>query len=279
MNAACCRLTGIDAHLLVGKPVSALLSIPLFSLEDGDVEEEAIDDAITDADIATIKPSVPTFSTIEATVKSGQELTTANEKGETLMTIDQLILTSGCDGHLHLVNVKTKLISPSVDSVEYHEMLCRLSIAPIVVSKDIVSGNAAIDNHEHSKRARYQYNQAGTPDISQLQQQGLKFPSITHFVIQFKMYDNEHYDDSMESLSSSNSVDGQLTSTHTNISSKSAHQPEEIKIGATTGNNNNNNNVDRNNVDDNASNLEGADMDGSISVQTSSDREAIVAVG
>jgi hypothetical protein len=279
MNAACCRLTGIDAHLLVGKPISALLSIPSFSFEDGDFDQEAVVDAITDKvpSAATMKPAVRTTSTIEATVNSSLEITADNEKGDMQMTIDRLIMTSGCDGHLHLVNVKTRLLPPSVDTEEQHKMLCRLSIAPIVVSKDIVGSGNTTENHDQTKRARYQYNQAGSPDMSQLPQPELKFPLITHFVIQFEMYDNEHYGDSMESLSSPNSVDGQIADAQASNNAPSnaaAHQLDETKIGLTG----TNSNVDSNNIDHNTSNVEGTDMDGSVSVQ-SSDREPIVAIG
>ena len=278
MNAACCRLTGIDAHFLVGKPLSALLSIPSFTFEDVDVEEQAIDNANTDT-----KPSTTTMNTSEVVTSAinAKAMTTAIEQGEMHMTIDKLITTCGCDGQLHLVNVRTKLLPPSVDSEEQHQILCRLSMAPIVVSKDTVGnpgGGGTTDNHDPSKRARYQYNQTGTQDTSPIHQE-LKFPLITHFVIQFEMYDNDQYGDSMESLSSSNSGDEQpvagSTPSDKNLPQHNATAPEESKTGPTG--NTNTNHVEHN-VEHDASNVEGTDLDGSLSVQ-SSDREPIVAIG
>lgn len=260
MNAASCRLTGIDAHLVVGKPVSAFLSIPSFTVEDGDI----VDGVRIDTTSST------------AVVEAVSDNTGVLESDENQMTIDRLIMTYGCDGDMHLVNVRTKSLHPSVDSDEHNKMLCRLAIAPIVVSKDVVEGGTTC-NRDHSKRARYQDNQVGSQDMSHLQQQELKFPLITHFVIQFEMYDNEQYGDSMESMSSSNSVDEQVigssSKNHEDVNDP-AHvaQPGEAKTGQPGANN-----VDGN-FDHDQSNLEGTDIDGSISVQ-SSDREPIVAIG
>ena len=186
--------------------------------------------------------------------------------------------------NFHLVNVKTKLTPLIAESEEQHEMLCRLSIAPIVVSKDIVGGGSTTDHHDQAKRARHQYNMANNQDMMQVQHQELKFPLITHFVMQLEMYDNEQDGDSMESLSSSDSVDGRQlvdTKSNTNVSSQVAtvaHPPDETKSGPSGSSNNNNQLGDHSVMDQEASNVEGTDMDGSISVQ-SSDREPIVAIG
>ncbi len=262
MNAACCRLTGIDAHLLVGKPISVFLSIPSFSVEDCDIVEDIVNKEST----STIQPAVDAISGIDSVPAVNQSMSTTLEMGESHMTVDRLIMTCGCDGVAHLVNVQTKLVSPSVDCEE-NKIVCRLSIVPIVVSKDIVGGGT-LDNHDQSKRARYQHSQVGSQEVPQMQQQELKFPLITHFVIQFKVYDSEHYGDSMDSLSSANSVDeeqliGTKANEHTDL-------PNEAKTSP-SGNNNVDSNID-------PSNLEGSDVDGSISAQ-SSDREPIVAIG
>ena len=276
MNAACCRLTGIDAHLLVGKPISVFLSIPSFSVEDCDI----VENVANEASISTIKPAVDAISGIDSAAAVNQSITTSLEIGESHMTIDRLIMTCGCDGVAHLVNVQTKLASPSLDCEE-NKILCRLSIAPIVVSKDIVGGGT-LDNHDQSKRARYQHSQVGSQEVPQLQHQELKFPLITHFVIQFEVYDSDHYGDSMESLSSANSVDEeQLVGTKANkhmdldAPSRASEQPNEAKTSPSGSNN-----VDSSNIDPSNLNLpvEGSDIDGSISAQ-SSDREPIVAIG
>jgi hypothetical protein len=269
VNAAGCRLTKIDAHMLVGKPVSVLLSVPSFPFEEGDIDEETHDDALpietnpyATTEISHIVPLKEKVD-IEARQSLSESMATAHEKRDLHVTIDQLIQISGCDGRFHLVNVNTKLVPSTTDLEEQHKILCRLSIAPIVVSKQVVNGNA-IDNHDQSKRARYQGNATGTPDFSSF---------ITHYVMQFELYDNEHYSDTMESQSSSNPVDGQLAGTQQtnhNASSKFSHH---------NANQNNNSNADSNSIDHNASNVaEGTDLDGSMSVQ-SSDREPIVAIG
>jgi hypothetical protein len=267
MNAACCRLTGIDAHLLVGKPISVFLSVPSFSVEDCDI----VENVVNEASISKIKPAVDAISGIDSAAAVNQSITTSLEMEESNMTIDRLIMTCGCDGVAHLVNVQTKLASPSLDCEE-NKILCRLSIAPIVVSKDIVGG-ATLDNHDQSKRARYQHSQAGS-------HQELKYPLITHFVLQFEVYDSDHYGDSMESLSSANSVDeeqlvGTKANKHMNLDapSRASAQPNEAKTSPSG-----NNNVDSSNLDPSNLPVEGSDVDGSISAQ-SSDREPIVAIG
>ena len=278
MNAASCRLTGIDAHLVVGKPVSSLLSIPAFSVDNGDIVDGVNNETSTHAttNTTTVKAAFEPDSGSGTPVNVSQPVACALDDNESLMTIDRLIMTCGCDGDMHLVNVRTKSLHPSIDSEEQNKMLCRLAIAPIVVSKNAVDGSTTY-YHDHSKRARYHDNQVGSQDTSHLQQQELTFPLITHFVIQFEMYDNEQYGDSMESLSSSNSIDEQVIDTHSNkhgdinYPTHVAH-PSEAKTGQSG-----DNNVDSN-LDHDQSNVEGTDIDGSISVQ-SSDREPIVAIG
>lgn len=268
MNAASCRLTGIDAHSVVGKPVSAILSIPSFSADDGDIADGVRIDAASS--------TIPSTTTRTAAVEAFSDNTGVLESDENQMTIDRLVMTHGCDGDMHLVYVRSKSLHPSVDSDEHNKMLCRLAIAPIVVSKDVFDGGATC-NRDHSKRTRYQDNQVGSEDMSHVQQQELKFPLITHFVMQFELYDNDQYGDNMESMSSSNSVDEQvigMSSKKHEDMNDTAHdaQPGEAKTGQPGANN-----VDGN-FDHDQSNVEGTDIDGSISVQ-SSDREPIVAIG
>jgi hypothetical protein len=344
-NAACCRLTGIDAHFSVGKHISALLSIPFISIE-GEENNEMRPADIPYATGTTTSDAAA--AEMETHCRSMTASDDNNDKKQ--LSIDRLIMTSGCCDHFHVVHVCTKLPCPMVGrnvTVQHHntsknkdhqmmdhstetnrddkvdgqiqngdedgtsltskldrdyisvgpekqaKMVCRISIAPIVLSKDmIVSGTT--DMHDPLKRIKHQHPSPNFPDSehTQHQEQGkvMKLPIITHYVIQFQPYDDEVRTNggSMESIFSSHSVEARYrgvqsdnnnynmavkTSTSTNQQVAINQLPDGTKNQLTI---TSNNSIDHG--DNDPTNMDTTDVDGSLSVQ-SSDHEPIVTIG
>jgi len=90
-NAAYTRLTGIDSHLIIGKPIKELISIDKSNLED---VPPPVDLGTTEADGHT----------------QGETATRSLPKD---VTLDQLVVTSGF-GHINTVQVHTKLLHQMV---------------------------------------------------------------------------------------------------------------------------------------------------------------------
>lgn len=237
-NAAYCRLTGIDSHTIVGKPVKALLSIDK-------------NDKIT-------QPSDE-----QPPERGGDDSTSVQQRNRTTkkpsedVTLEQLIATSGF-GHSHNVQAhrkllhqmvgknvtvfnnnngseppagtsrrdgeesnKTSLSSSSDDGQERQPFPCRISIAPIVSPMTAINNSALVVDREaevpfqKGKRAKHHHGateQQATGILANHHRKAFQpLQMVTHFVIQLQPQGAEANEGSMESLSSNSaSVEARL---------------------------------------------------------------------
>lgn len=195
-NAACCRVTGIDAHLVVGKPVSSLLSIPMSSIKDEVNFSKSAGGHKQNQEGAKTSVNLE-----EATAYKSNQKKNRN-------ALNKLIATSGL-GKMHCVLLHTRqqkhmvgqnvtikhnknyskqqsedsndtsLTSNSERKMPFYiaeqdipAINCQISVAPIVVS------TANFEKHESTKRAKHGQH---TQD---LQDSYFETPEATHFVIQ-----------------------------------------------------------------------------------------------
>jgi hypothetical protein len=248
-NAAYCRLTGIDAHVVVGRPVSALVALRSETDTVKQLEEQhhpgqaenvggvaaASEDLIAAAESERFR--------VEATLLRGHKE----------MSLERLIATSGL-GHLHLVYVSTNsnhmvgrnvtvfsstLVSGQASDGRREEdsnntsisssyegekppILCWICIAPIVSSSKLLHVTANRDSespHQREKRTKH-YHGASGPSLQGFdaadapsQKKYLPLQHVSHFVIQLlpSVQDAAINENGMESLSSnSTSVEAQL---------------------------------------------------------------------
>jgi hypothetical protein len=124
-NAAYCRLTGIDSHLVVGKPVSALLSLHEAITPNVPDDQQQAEGLPVDSNTGTEDVHVPSY--LEDVDTSGRARSESSRDALKDVSLERLIATSGF-GHIHVVHVNTKS----------HQMVGR----NVTVFKDAVSGSS-----------------------------------------------------------------------------------------------------------------------------------------
>jgi hypothetical protein len=258
-NAACCRLTGIDAHLVVGKPASTLLSISKTAIQnDGklsnvgsskQIQKVAItSDNLDDAKTSKTNPKNSKNSLNKLIATSGfgemhrvllhtkqqkhmvgQNVTIKHSKSYSKQQSEDSNDTSLTSNS---VRRKTKYIIPEQET---QAICCQISVAPIVVS------TTNFEKHESTKRTKHNHQTHDSKDSV------YEPPEATHFVIQIAPWISivDKCKNQSNAAFSSNSIEEQIRLTDK-----------------------------RSNMDDNVASNSG----GSVSLQ-SSDLEAIVAIG
>jgi hypothetical protein len=248
-NAAYCRLTGIDAHVVVGRPISTLLDLrcgtnPIKSLEEQQLPEQADNGG---GDVAASED-------LSAVAESGRlRAEVAPLIGQKEMSLERIIATSGL-GRLHMVYVSTKsnhmvgrnvtifssTLVPGQSSAGRREVdsnntslsssyegeqppiLCWVCIAPIVSSSKLLHIAPSRDSespNQREKRTKH-YHGASDPFSQGLDaadesstKKYLPLQHVSHFVIQLRPAARgaATHENGLESLSSnSTSVEAQL---------------------------------------------------------------------
>lgn len=199
-NAAYCRMTGIDSHLVVGKPVSFLLSIQegiTTTIHRPDDETQAAEDFEADS-----CPEDHATSDLAAAEASGRARAEASEDFCREISLERLIASSGF-GHIHVIHASTRrgdcgMVGRNVTVVKEASssgaragalrrdeesndtsltsscevglqqpppIACRISIAPIVSSDSAMSNGVAMekDSETHQKAKRLKHHHG--PDL------------------------------------------------------------------------------------------------------------------
>lgn len=235
-NAAYSRLSGIDSHSAVGKPVSSLLSLP----EQGaDAESPRIENSTvavgTNSNNLNREPHSSNHQEAEA---AGRARAASAEDNTTEMSLERLVAASGYGKH-HPINVLSKpqnmlgrnvrVTNPppavkkrsreegsndssitSSNEGSFQFLKYNMSISPIVSSPE--SFNVEIttekdrDSHHHKAKRRKHH-----PYSDAIQTPGhRKRQFITHYVIQLEKFDDkggkfrEHASQSSASTKSEN---------------------------------------------------------------------------
>jgi len=241
-NAAYCRLTGIESHTIVGKPIKELLSIDKNNKITQPSDELPPEGGGDDNYYAQQRS--------EATKKPSKDI-----------TLERLVATSGF-GHTHYVQAHRKLLhqmvgknvtvinnnngsnppvgaptrdgeesnnarlrSSSDDGQERQPFPCRISIAPIVTPVTAMNNSSIVVDREDEvpfqigKRAKHHHSATGQQEQQDGKQRGGKshptgvsanhhrkafqpLQMVTHFVIQLRPQGADTNEGSMESLSS-----------------------------------------------------------------------------
>jgi hypothetical protein len=228
-NAAFCRLSGIDSHIVVGKPISRLLVIQLTTTERTD--------------------GLETGNSNQADLILSTQLNNEDKNG---IGLERLVATSGF-AHYHIVQVKVKphhMVGRKITVVnEDHSanhnqkpttkrddsnsvtssfdgqstlVPCRSSIAPIVSATTSIEYTSVLKTDKDVKRMKHHHPQSGieqsdrkksansSESLAYRKYQPLQL--VTHYVIQLQPIDetSDKIGD-MESLSSnSESIKAQL---------------------------------------------------------------------
>ena len=117
-NAAFCRLTGVDSHVAVGKPISALLSVPEgASAADvggnaGSAQAQNPTNAKTTGDDMDVDQNNQIIPQGRAQILAGNDAANrarpeATRQENTEMCLERLVAASGF-GRCHVINVRTK---------------------------------------------------------------------------------------------------------------------------------------------------------------------------
>lgn len=225
-NAAYSRLTSLDSHMVVGKPIADLLSV-------SDNNEEQPQGGNADASINGVPPGDQAVTVDAGRARAEDAMQAAKD-----ISLGKLIATSGLFGHINTVQVHTKLRHQMVgsnnssltnsfgeDGRERRPFACRVSIAPIVsastamnTSGFFVSDREAEVAYHKGKRPKHHHAAAATNE--QLQQDSLQrnkslpgeasaahkafkpLQLVTHYVIQLQSQGVRTNEGGMESLSS-----------------------------------------------------------------------------
>lgn len=225
VNAAYSRLTGFDAHKVVGKSVSSMLAVPE-SISEG-VELHACttteQERQTARDLPGIQEELPEAA---AAVKARTE---SQLKDPSLIdTLERLIVSCGC-GHIQFVNAITTNVHQMVgrnvtfsngtrdtgtnhsdkttrstssslsDNEEVKPQLipCRTAIAPIVSIQTPVESNVQTDQELDPKSKRRKHHHSGPSETTANKSTTLTEPPsqhrrhnqphvITHYIIQLE---------------------------------------------------------------------------------------------
>lgn len=186
-NAAYCRLTGIDSHIVAGKPISFLLSLQKDStgtLSRLDDTQQA--EGLTVAVPTNYTPGDPLTIEANGLVRAeanGRARAEASMNPRKEYSLERLIATSGF-GHIHVVHVNTRpfqmvgrdvtilkeVIPSSLDAgmhsrneevnctsvasgfeggqVQHPPISCRISIAPIISSTNSCDSSVVMTDQE-----------------------------------------------------------------------------------------------------------------------------------
>lgn len=194
-NAAYCRLTGIDAHLVVGKAVNELLSV-------ANEVSRRIEEQETKKDENGVEATPMELEIAEA---SGRAEADREEKLE--LTLDRLIASSGF-GELQVVQANRqahKMLGKSVsvvnDSTQRDEesnntsltsrsdcnndllldpVTCRISVAPVVSTSTVAT--MELDSHGKAKKLKLQTD----TDVAKVPLGQIPPGVVTHFVLQLQ---------------------------------------------------------------------------------------------
>jgi hypothetical protein len=227
-NAQFTRLTGIDAHLVLGKPVSVMFS--LTDIEAGQAiehahpaifgEEPVLDEQHEQAEVPQHRLPSPNDD-LAAAEASGRARAEANRLDRKEMTLDRLITSSGF-GHLHVVCVCTKQhqmvgrnvtvfsdalsnVAPEsrtrdeesndaslTSSVEAAQqplpLTCRMSIAPIVSSTKVLGVGVFAEKEPESHQKGKRAKHHHGNDQETPQRKYHPLQMVTHYAIQLQPY-------------------------------------------------------------------------------------------
>ncbi|CAJ1955365.1 unnamed protein product [Cylindrotheca closterium] len=219
-NAAYSRLSGIDSHSAVGKPVSSLLSLPEqdAAREQGTNEESQIENSsVAVATSATILNREAQASNHQEAEAAGRARAASAEDNTTEMSLERLVAASGYGKH-HPISVLSKpqnmvgrnvtASNPSTPSKKRSReegsngssitsnnegslqfLKHNMSISPIVSSPESFNVDTTtekdLDGHHHKTKRRKHH-----PSNDALQTGHRKRQFVTHFVIQLEKFDD-----------------------------------------------------------------------------------------
>lgn len=186
-NAAYCRLSGIDSHAAVGKPISNLLSLPdqqmLVEAESNQDTSSFVNSKLAEYDEERPKnhsaPRQDPSQNYIAAAAAGRAKAAASREDNNEMSLERLVSASGF-GKCHLVNAITKphqmlgrnvavskppsaakkqsreeggsngsSISSSYEGL-YHYLLCNMSVAPVVSSPEAFNVTVIADKDQEN---------------------------------------------------------------------------------------------------------------------------------